>query len=279
MKKLIKIISLIIALLLVFSVVAIFVSCGNKKAISLDEISKPIPDDIKREIQVASLKSASYGENYEKFGYTPEQVKVVCFGVFNDIYCVMTWNPDVIYLDIETDISSGGYWFEYNTTNTIRVYYGNGHFMSLSTAYVSQKLSEDQIEEVYDYYNEFRDSVVTPDEYRKGAPSIEEIEEIQKAYCEKNYGKKYKAYRELKFDYYGKYDNAHCLIFYPKDMYATSMTYMDVGGYTFAFGSNTMSVYCEGEFYGLKQAYENGILDDSELAELYANYNRLKWGK
>ena len=189
MKKFIKTIALIIALLLVFSVVAIFVSCGNKEAISLDEISKPIPDDIKREIQVASLKRASYGGNYEKLGYTPEQVKVVCFGVFDDIYCVMTWNPDVIYLDIETDICAGRYLFEYNTTNTIKAYYGNGHFMNLSGAYVSQKLSESQIKEVYDYYNEFRDSVVTPDEYRKGAPSIEEIEEIQKAYCEKNYGK------------------------------------------------------------------------------------------
>ena len=93
--------------------------------------------------------------------------------------------------------------------------------------------------------------------------------------------KKYKAYRELKFDYYGKYDNAYCLKIYPEDkMFPDVMTYVEVGGYTFEFGNNnTMVVYYGGEFYGLKQAYENGILDDNELAELYANYNRLQWGR
>ena len=45
------------------------------------------------------------------------------------------------------------------------------------------------------------------------------------------------------------------------------------------FGStNTMVVYNDGEFYGLEKAYENGILNDAEIEELYNFYTETKWG-
>ena len=40
-----------------------------------------------------------------------------------------------------------------------------------------------------------------------------------------------------------------------------------------------MRVYYNGEFYGLTKAYENGILDDTELGALYNYYTSTKWGK
>ena len=87
--------------------------------------------------------------------------------------------------------------------------------------------------------------------------------------------------KQIRGTCYGVFDDASCLILTLPDVGSlTLMTYIEVAGYTFKFGdNNTMVVYCDGEFYGLKQAYENGILDDNELAELYANYNRLQWGR
>ena len=53
---------------------------------------------------------------------------------------------------------------------------------------------------------------------------------------------------------------------------------IEVGEYTFTFGhvGLTMDIYCNGEFYGLKQAYENGILDDAELESLYNYYMKTR---
>lgn len=87
--------------------------------------------------------------------------------------------------------------------------------------------------------------------------------------------------KQIRGTCYGVFDDASCLILTLPDVgYLDVMTNVEVAGYTFKFGdSNPMNIYYNGEFYGLKQAYENGILDDNELAELYANYNRLQWGR
>lgn len=87
--------------------------------------------------------------------------------------------------------------------------------------------------------------------------------------------------KQIRGTCYGVFDDASCLILTLPDVGSlTLMTYIEVAGYTFAFGdNNTMVVYCDGEFYGLKQTYENGILDDNELAELYADYNKFHWGR
>ncbi len=79
---------------------------------------------------------------------------------------------------------------------------------------------------------------------------------------------------------YGIFDDAYCCMIWDHSGAELSVeTEVEVGGYTFMFGSpNTMLVYCDGEFYGLKQAYENGILDDTEIAELYTYYTETRWG-
>jgi hypothetical protein len=77
---------------------------------------------------------------------------------------------------------------------------------------------------------------------------------------------------------YGIFDDAYCLMLdHPKFLYTCAVTEVEVGEYTFVFSDgNTMKVYCNGEFYGLKQAYENGILDDAELESLYNYYTKTR---
>ena len=77
---------------------------------------------------------------------------------------------------------------------------------------------------------------------------------------------------------YGIFDDAYCLMLdHPKLLYTCAVTEVEVGEYTFVFSDgNTMKVYCNGEFYGLKQAYENGILDDAELESLYNYYMKTR---
>ena len=77
---------------------------------------------------------------------------------------------------------------------------------------------------------------------------------------------------------YGIFDDAYCaIITYPLVEYTCEETEVEVGGYTFVFGSsNTMIVYCDGKIYSLEKAYEKGILDDAELELLYNNYTKAR---
>ena len=105
--------------------------------------------------------------------------------------------------------------------------------------------------------------------------------EIQLAYYESN--KEYcDSPKQVKGVCYGVFDDTYCLMLtLPGVMYMDATAYVDVAGYTFMFGSvsNTMDVYCNGKFYSLTEAYQNGILDDAEIEELYNFYTETKWGK
>ncbi len=312
MKNAIKVLGLVTALFIIICLLGVFVSCDSDNISEIesesntspetsdkettdsnipqitpcpwDDISLPIPAEIKREIQIARLKGAYYGDNYEKKGYIPEQVWVVCYGIFNDTYCVMTWEPDVIYLNIETEVAVGGYTFLFSSENTMLVY-SEGQFTSLKVAYNYGIINDDELAELYNYCNEVHQDGVMPSVHQNGTPSPELIKEIQSAYFEKTYEEEYADYynspNQVRLKYYGSFDNAYCFILdCPIYNYSSVMTEVEVGGYTFVFGSsNTMQVYCDGEFYGLKQAYENGILNKVELAKLYSYYNEVKWGK
>ncbi len=102
--------------------------------------------------------------------------------------------------------------------------------------------------------------------------------EIQIADLLEQYGEEYEncgfAPEQVWVACYGIFDNVYCcIVTTPGEIYTDSVTEIEVAGYTFSFeSSNVMSVYVEGEFYSLKTAYENGILDSADIAELYAYY-------
>ena len=118
-----------------------------------------------------------------------------------------------------------------------------------------------------------------------GKLSNEARDEILKAYFEITYEEKEKEYyyssNQIPGTCYGVFEDTYCLILSnPRVAYPSVMVYVEVAGCTFEFGStNTMDVYHNGEFYSLEKAYENGILDDAEIEELYNFYTETKWGK
>ena len=113
--------------------------------------------------------------------------------------------------------------------------------------------------------------------------SAEMQSEIKNKYFEKTYEEKNKEYYNSPDQViieacYGIFDDAYCaIISYPLVEYTCEETEVEVGGYTFVFGSsNTMIVYCDGKIYSLEKAYEKGILDDAELESLYNNYTKAR---
>ena len=117
-----------------------------------DYQSLQLNEDIKREIQIARLIDI-HGEYYEKMGYVPEHVWVVCYGIFDNVYGVMTWGPGVGYVKEEKTVTVGEYTFRFDDSNTMMIYY-DGEFYSMNQAYQMNLLDDLKLKELYDYYNE-----------------------------------------------------------------------------------------------------------------------------
>ena len=116
-----------------------------------DNESLPMPENVKYEIQISCLKEW-HGVSYEDSNYVPEQVWVVCYGIFDNTYCVMTWVPDIGYLNVTTKVEVGEHTFIFDDSNTMIVY-SEGKLYSLAQAYETGKLDDTELEELYNYYN------------------------------------------------------------------------------------------------------------------------------
>ena len=117
-----------------------------------DEESLDMPVEIKKEIQAAVL-SAAYGEEFEKDGYTLDYAWVVCYGIFDNAYCVMVWEHAGGELSVITEVKVGEYTFMFGSSNTM-VVYNNGEFYGLKQAYENEILDDAEIAELYTYYTE-----------------------------------------------------------------------------------------------------------------------------
>lgn len=94
------------------------------------------------------------------------------------------------------------------------------------------------------------------------------------------------AWRENKEDnlvwdaYYGTYDGC-IVVLDPGNL--TAIRSIEVAGYNFIFGNSfTIWVYRNGEFYKLEEAYEAGILIETQIAaifERHADYLKEKFGE
>lgn len=107
-----------------------------------DDESLPIPSTVKLEIQTLIAENTSAA---------PEQISVVCYGIFDNTYCIMTWEPDVGYADVMTEITVGEYTFLFGSSNVMTVY-SNGEIYGLTYAYENGILNYAEIEELYSYY-------------------------------------------------------------------------------------------------------------------------------
>ena len=286
MKKLIKTVSLIIACFLVFSLIIPLTSCNKSK------LPETYPDQIKDETGKLSdeMKSEIQIAYYNKYGYEPSKILGVCYGVFEDTYCLIF---DVATGDFlipgETDLEVGEYKFRFDTSRQMRVCSG-GEFYSLTQAYENGIINDAELTELYVFYNYVRRGRKDKEQLEVpwkdvNLPISNAIkEEIQIAVLTDKYGE---SYEKKGFDpidiavvCYGIFDNAYCVVVWQDAIDIFNSTEVAVGDHTFVFPTNkVINVYFEGEFYSLPKAYETGILDDADIAELYEYYTVTRLGE
>ena len=225
------------------------------------EISAEMESEIKNK-----FFEKTYKENNKEYYNSPDQVKIeACYGIFDDAYCIMITCSGFMHFDAMTELQVGEYTFVFSSSTTMRVYC-NGEFYGLKQAYENGILDDTELESLHYYYKK------------------SEMEHYLKTtYFRRTYDEKYKDHYNSPDQVtieacYGIFDDAYCaIITYPLVEYTCEETEVEVGGYTFVFGSsNTMKVYCDGKIYSLEKAYEKGILDDAELESLYNYYMKTR---
>ena len=306
MKKFIKTVSPIIVILLIFALLFTLASC-DANDVDESEAEEPttevktdppsenekgkLTEKMRDEIKRAYFEK-TYSEKGKETYNSPDQITLICYGVFDNAYCVILTRPGVDSMTVITEVTVGEYTFMFSSSNTMSVYC-EGNFYSLTKAYENGILDDSEIEELYNYYTEIKwgkpdkDPVVTPCPWEnESLPIPSEIKlDIQIARLKEVHGENYEAKgyipEQVWVVCYGIFDNTYCIMTWePGVGYVGDETIVEVGGYSFRFAvRNTIKVYCEGEFYSLNEVYENGILDDTELAELYTYYNEVHWGK
>lgn len=179
MKKLIKTLSLIIALLISLSLLGVFASCNAE--ISNEDVTEPSdnvenpteaptekpteevkvdpPVEISAEME-SEIKNKffekTYEENNKKYYNSPDQVKIeACYGIFDDAYCIMITCARFMHFDAMTELQVGEYTFVFSSSNTMRVYC-NGEFYGLKQAYENGILDDAELELLYNYYMKTR---------------------------------------------------------------------------------------------------------------------------
>ncbi len=281
MRKVIKSVCLTIAILLAISFVGFLVSCDNSSSKSMktapdkikDETGK-LTDNMKREIQ-----TAYYKKDEEKIK-SPDQVSGVCYGVFDDVCCLMITLSNEMYIDELTKVEVGEYRFLFKNSN-IMIVYCEEKFYSLTEAYESGILSDENLAELYILYNkvvwgEPDNQDLGGELYDEGLPMSSEIKrEIQIAELISQHGANYEekgfATEYIGVICYGIFDDVYCVRTWESDIHVIAIVEVKVGEYTFHFTNPQYmpKIYKEGNFYSLNEAYENGIISDENLAELY----------
>ena len=155
MKKFIKIISLFVASLIIISVMGALVSCDSityKLRTDPDKIidmTGKLTDEMKSEIQLERYRT-------RRMLYTsPKNVEGVCYGVFDDAYCLIIIYPGPRE-DVVTFEEVAGYVFDF--PSEVMTVYSDGEFYSLTDAYKNGILNDAEIEELYNFYMDIRSS-------------------------------------------------------------------------------------------------------------------------
>ena len=286
MKGKIKVISLVLVMLLSMSLIFILGSCDTKNPMENETEAPPqekpqetgeFTEKVLKEIQNAYFKK-TYTDKSKGFYNSPNQVEVTFYGSFDNAYCIKIRRPGEGFDTAITFVEVAGFEFTFPDSNTMSVYY-DGKFYSLQAAYENGILDDAEIAELWELYVQIA--------YGGNAPDYKHFSrikpKIQLAFLEKVYGEEYKldSYmpEDVPIECYGVFDDAYCVILWDKlgGQFGT-ITEVTVAGQTFVYETPDMiQVYCNEVLYDLPEAYENGILDESEIAELYRSYNRVWW--
>ena len=293
MKFIAKKIGLIIVILLMVSILLTLVSCDtnnsseNKTEEHTDaptqeqtEETGKFTEKVRKDIQNAYFEK-TYKESNKEWYNSPDQVEVTCYGSFDNAHCVMITHSGAFYAEEITYIEVAGFKFVFSSSNIMSVYY-EGDFYSLQNAYENGILSEAEIEKLHTDYMTIKWGKTDVNFGTSRDPwklSDETKRNIQLAYLKKVYGEEYDANGFSPEDFlvacYGIFDNVYCVVISDnlggQDGTVTEVT---VAEQTVVFKANdVMQVYCDDMLYDLDQAYENDILNESDIEKLLVNLN------
>ena len=288
MKTKVKLITLILSALLIISSISILASCDNINYQSdpdpdpdqtntnpdnIDDKTGKLTDKIKSEIQL------KYYDKHTNESDSPAEIKGVCYGVFDDTYCLILTLPGVGYMTVTTEIDVAKYTFYFGDSNTMIVY-DNGEFYSLTKAYENGILNDAEIEELYYFYNLTKYDGRNPHAQNKNDINwyfSRNEEQIKNDYFEKTYQESTKEYYnspdQVKITCYGVFDHEYYCIKVHIPPYAYDESYHEytIGKWTFVASNSGdwIKVYANGEFYSLSEAYDMDLLNNTDIEALH----------
>lgn len=219
----------------------------------------PYPE-ISHEIKLAYLKTHTKDAMGKEL--TEDDIGLSYYGAFNDTYVLMIYGGVYIVGTMMTTVHVGGVIFEFADTQVFDVYH-DGEFYTLQEAYDAGLLGSIELLQVQEKHKTEHPSLYA---------RLDRItSEIVSAYA---------AMREIpeskvmQPEFYGIFQDTYVIMISARgDMFAAAEFTMTVDGVTFMFGDSLkFSVYHDGEFYSLQDAFYNGYLTHDDLLSVQRNH-------
>ena len=236
------------------------------------EIEKyTLPEDLRAEIDAAY--HAKYND-YPNWDFD-DVAGAKYYGTYNG-YAIMFSGSQAFELDVET---IGKEEFIYGTGFTIYAY-KDGVLNLLSDVYYDKKdLSDEDIAKIAEYHRALNPLYYDDFPTQPAAEltmSAEEVNTIKQAYLNKDNPSEPATVENVHIRLYGKTDKAFVMIIEADWLIpATVECRLTIGELIFIFGNNNLPVvYSNGELYGLKEAFDGGVLTYENLRTLYGNFDQ-----
>ncbi len=182
--------------------------------------------------------------------------KFRCYGSFNGVYAVIADKKFMEYEPKTTVEIVGTYTFVYPNENKIQIC-AHGNFYSLSDAYKTSIITDENLAEIYKIYT----------------MSSKIKEEFYALYGEK-FADVPNKYERISVMFHGIYDDVYVASIASDCCSIVKSPSETVNGITFTWMQQyDLNVYCDGKFYTLTEAFENGLLTNEQLLEVHEKYN------
>ena len=182
--------------------------------------------------------------------------KFRCYGSFNGVYAVIADKKFMEYEPKTTVEIVGTYTFVYPNENKIQIC-ANGNFYSLSDAYKASIITDANLAEIYEIYT----------------MSSKIKEQFYALYGDK-FADVPNKYERISVMFHGIYDDVYVASIASDCCSIVKSPSETVNGITFTWMQQyDLNVYCDGKFYTLTEAFENGLLTNEQLLEVHEKYN------